>query len=98
MHVWPNSRLGKIALWVFVFFLVMLALSVILYGWLNYPPTGFTGVVGYVAAISSLVTLLLSLAAVIGKEERSIAVIVCMITSFVVTVALIIDIINAGMA
>jgi polyferredoxin len=98
MQVGPNTRLGKYALGVFVLFLVMLALAVILYGWLNYPPTGFTGVVGYAAAISSLVTLLLSLAAVIAKEERSIAVIVCMITAFVVTVALTIDIINAGMA
>lgn len=98
MQVWPTTRLGKLALGVFIFFLVMLALSVILFGWLNYPPTGFTGVVGYLAAVSSLLTLLLSLAAVIAKEERSIAVIVCMITTFVVTVALIIDIINAGMA
>lgn len=98
MQVWPNTRLGKYAMGGFLVFLVLLALSVILYGWLNYPPTGFTGMVGYAAAISSLVTLLLSLAAVIAKEERSIAVIVCMITTFVVTVALIIDIINAGMA
>jgi hypothetical protein len=98
MQIWPNTRLGKIALGVFLFFLVMLALSVVLYGWLNYPPTGFTGVAGYIAAISSLLTLLLSLAAVIAREERSIAVIVCMITTFVVTVALVIDIINAGMA
>lgn len=98
MQVWPNTRLGKVALGVFLFFLVTLALSVVLYGWLNYPPTGFTGVVGYMAAISSLFTLILSLAAVIAKEERSIAVIICMITSFVVTMALVIDIINAGMA
>lgn len=98
MQVWPTTHLGKLALGVFVFFLVMLALSVILYGWLNYPPTGFTGVVGYVAAITSLLTLLLSLGAVIVKEERSIAVIICMVTAFIVTAALVVDIINAGMA
>ena len=97
MQVLPNTRLGRIALVFFVFFLVMLALTIILYGWLNYPPTGFTGVVGYAAAITSLLTLILSLAAVIAKEERSIAVIVCMITTFIVTAALVIDIINAGM-
>jgi len=98
MQVWPNTRPGRIALGVFAFFLLMLALTVILYGRLNYPPTGFTGVVGYITAISCLVTLVLSLAAVILNEERSIAVIICMITSFIVIAALVIDIINAGMA
>ena len=97
MQVLPNTRLGRIALGFFIFFLVMLALAIILYGQLNYPPTGITGILGYAAAVTSLLTLILSLASVIAKEERSIAIIVCMITTFIVTAALVIDIINAGM-
>jgi hypothetical protein len=98
MQVLPNSRLGRIALGAFLFFLVMLGLTLILYNWLNYPPTGFTSVVGYVTAGSSLLTLLLCLAAIIAREERSITIIVCMITTFIVTAALVIDIINATIA
>jgi hypothetical protein len=98
MQILPNSRLGRIALGAFLFFLVVLVLTLILYTWLNFPPTGFTSVVGYLTAGSSLLTLMLCLSAVIAKEERSITIIVCMITTFIVTAALVIDIINAGMS
>ncbi|MBP8997518.1 MAG: hypothetical protein ABFD17_04700 [Anaerolineaceae bacterium] len=93
----PTSRTGKIALGLFLVFLLLLGAVLILYNMLGYPSTGIAGVLGYITAAAALLTLLSSLAAIIVRDERSISVVVALITTFVVTATLVVDIINAGL-
>ena len=96
MQILPTTRPGKLALGLFVLFLVLLVLVLILYRWLGLPASGITGVLGYATSICALLCLISSVVAVIGFEERSVTSVVCIVVSLIIVGAVILAVINAA--